>query len=153
MNRKKYLFIIFILFFLVGCQAKPPVNLSESTDQPTVKFNSVLLKVELAKTHEEQLIGLSGRTELCQNCGMLFIFPSYQVGSFWMNEMKFPLDIIWLKDNEILGFSENIPILTNGHYTTVNSSYFVNKVLEVNAGWVKANNVKVGDKVEYLNID
>lgn len=155
----KYSLVIIFLFFLTGCQTKLLENKNSSnnllglTNQSKVKINGVELKVEIAKTPGAQALGLSGRAELCQNCGLLFIFPDYQIRSFWMKDVNFPLDIIWLKDKEIVGLEENIPILTNNQITTINSPEEINKVLEVNAGWAKDNNVGVGDKVEFFNIN
>ncbi|MDR2431599.1 MAG: DUF192 domain-containing protein [Candidatus Margulisbacteria bacterium] len=54
--------------------------------------------------------GLSGRASIPAD-GMLFVFPQAEIRYFWMKEMRFPLDIIWLKDQTIIGitYSASVP--------------------------------------------
>src|SRR3989344_6207881 len=54
------------------------------------------IKVEIADEAEEQIEGLSGREGLGENEGMLFVFENPGRYSFWMKDMNFPIDIIWL---------------------------------------------------------
>ena len=115
----------------------------------TLDINGHVLKVETADEPGEMVQGLSGRPGLCADCGMLFQYSDYQIRNFWMNKMNFPLDIIWLKDNVIVGIAADVPILTDGEITRLSSPEAVNRVLEVNAGWVAQNGVKVGDEVEF----
>ena len=66
-----------------------------------------------------------------------------------MRGMKFSLDIIWLKDKQIIEFSKNIPPpMWSG---TALPSYYpggeINAVLEVNAGWCDEHQLRVGDKI------
>ena len=80
---------------------------------------------------------------------MLFIFEKKDIYSFWMNEMKFPLDFLWINDETIVDLSENIPLFSEGEITTVKSSKPVNKVLEVNSGIIKEYGLKKGDKITF----
>src|SRR3989344_4633932 len=69
--------------------------------------------VELAQTPAAQQQGLSGRKSLGANQGMLFIFPQDEARQFWMKEMNFPLDIIWLnKEGKIMGLATNVATST-----------------------------------------
>jgi uncharacterized membrane protein (UPF0127 family) len=52
--------------------------------------------IEIAETYDQQSLGLGGRDELKPNTGMFFVFPSPSVQSFWMKDMKFPIDIVWI---------------------------------------------------------
>jgi uncharacterized protein len=146
MDESKFLAVLVIILILpaiiLGCFKK---NIIEQT---TIKINGRNLKVDVARSKDQQRQGLSGRQELDENSGMLFTFFDYQVRQFWMKDMNFPLDIIWIKDQTIVKISENVPILTNDAITTVSSDNDINKVLEVKAGWSKKNNIKIGDKIE-----
>ncbi|MBU1131109.1 DUF192 domain-containing protein [Patescibacteria group bacterium] len=144
MTKVKYLLLILIL--LTGCQ------MSQTANKKVIRINQTELQVEIVETPQEIAQGLSGRKNLCENCGLLFEFADYQVRHFWMKEMQFPLDIIWVKDEVIAGIAENVPIFDlNGQISRVQSSEQVNKVLEVNAGWAENHSIKTGDKVGGLD--
>jgi len=145
----KRFYPLFLAFFLIlpviliGCVKKP------NQSNPIFKINNKILKVEVVQTRPDLLKGLSGRKDLCEDCGMLFNFPDYQTREFWMKDMNFPLDIIWLNDGEIVKISASVPILTDNQITTVNSDTPVNRVLEVNSGWAQKNGVKAGDHADF----
>ncbi len=109
--------------------------------------------VELATAPAQWEKGLSGKPSLAQNQGMLFVFPQPQVQYFWMKDMKFPIDIIWLDENyTVLGTVENAPPCKN-NCPTYNSRVPAKYVLEVPAGTVKREGLKPGDRliVQYTN--
>ncbi len=64
-----------------------------------VKIGDALFPVDLALTSEQQSQGLSGREVMEADTGMLFIFQSEGNLTFWMKEMHFPLDIVWIGAN------------------------------------------------------
>jgi hypothetical protein len=109
------------------------------------------LSVEFAKTPQEISKGLSGKNILAENEGMLFIFPVKIYPEFWMIDMNFDLDIIWISDNKIVYIHESVPAPSPGQNPKELPLYRptepVNYVLEVNAGYAKKNNVNVGDNV------
>lgn len=155
----KIILVIFVLALLSGCQRQNPAKINtgdnngkifvnQEVRQPKIRINNIELQIEVVRTPQAQIIGLSGRSELCQNCGMLFDFPDYRTRNFWMKDMNFPLDIIWIKDDYIVNISANVPLFTNGQITSVQSGEAVNKVLEVNANWAENNNVKIGDNIQ-----
>lgn len=81
--------------------------------------------------------------------GMLFDME-YKVNSMWMKNTFIPLDVIFLDNNmKIIGFKEN-----NQPHSL--KSISINKpskyVLEMNAGTVKKFNLKIGEKIYFLNI-
>ena len=114
-----------------------------------VIINNKIINVELAKTSSQHIQGLSNRSSLDAYSGMLFIFADKQIRSFWMKEMEFPLDIIWILDNKIVGIESNVPIPENiNNLPSYLSPESVNYVLEINAGFAEKNNIKIGDMVE-----
>lgn len=112
-----------------------------------VKINDIMIPVELADTPAKQVQGLSDRPVLSADSGMLFVFSDKQIRSFWMKNMHFPLDIIWINDNEIINISKDL--LPEGEYPqkTYGSGETANYVLEVNAGFCERKDIKIGDKV------
>lgn len=69
---------------------------------PQVCTDKVCFSVELARTTQEHEQGLMYRTELAPHEGMLFIFDSPGIYSFWMKNTLIPLDIIWLDDQKYI---------------------------------------------------
>ncbi|OGG95907.1 hypothetical protein A2V95_03020 [Candidatus Kuenenbacteria bacterium RBG_16_41_7] len=115
-----------------------------------VFINHYKIKVELADTPQKRGQGLSGRQSLCENCGMLFVFQEPTIPNFWMRDMNFPLDIIWIKDSAVIGFEENLLPLKDGSspvYYHPNES--ITAALELNASWIKNHQIKVGDIVKF----
>ena len=100
--------------------------------------------VEVRDTEEGRSQGLSGREKLAEDEGMLFVFDQPGIYGFWMKGMKFPLDFIWIKDNAVAEITENVAVSR----MDIRPKEAVDKVLEVNSGWVKQNNVRVGDKIK-----
>ena len=62
-------------------------------------LDHVPLQVEAVYTQAAQQQGLSGRKYLENNTGMLFVFPKEDYYAFWMKDMLFPIDIIWMDKN------------------------------------------------------
>ena len=113
-------------------------------------INNNTIQIEIADTPEKIVKGLSGEDSLPQNSGMLFIYPDYKIRQFWMKEMQFSIDIIWLKDDLIVGITQNIPAPTSTNLLKYPSNQPVNHVLELNSGWVEKNKIKIGDRVEFI---
>lgn len=112
-----------------------------------VKIGDVSFNVDVADNPISQARGLSGREFMEENKAMLFLFGNYGVRGFWMQGMKFPLDIIWISGNKIVGVSENLPPAEFGEVEVYNSPENVDKVLEINAGLFKRFGFKIGDNI------
>ncbi|MFA6410890.1 MAG: DUF192 domain-containing protein [Candidatus Buchananbacteria bacterium] len=117
--------------------------------EKSVIINNTEIKVEIADTTEKQIKGLGNKTSLEKNHGMLFTYPDYKIRSFWMKDMNFPIDIIWLADDQIVGMEKNVPTQDNKNLTRYYSPKPVNYVLEINANEALENNFKVGDKIKF----
>lgn len=101
------------------------------------------VKVEVVTDPKEQQKGLGGRESLCENCGMLFVFPEKKKESFWMKDMRFDLDIIWIADRRV-GY-----IFKNADHSSlkrIDPSVPSDMVLEANSGFCDKFGIKVGDK-------
>lgn len=116
-----------------------------------VKIGDAVFNVELATSTLEQARGLSFRDSLGADQGMLFIFSRPSVQRFWMKDMNFPIDIIWIGSGKVLGFAENAAPESKEQLWKMKiykSPDLTDKVLEVNAGMVQKYNIKVGDAVQ-----
>jgi uncharacterized membrane protein (UPF0127 family) len=149
LNKILGLSIIFIIFLFFSYEVYNHTKISSSKDLPNIVINNSIIRVEEAGTLEEQIKGLSNRKYLSPNSGMLFIFKNKQIQKFWMKNMNFPLDIIWINDNKIINISKNLPPENDLPKKIYNSDDLCNYVLEVNAGFADKNNIKIGDYVKY----
>lgn len=121
--------------------------ISLNTKEIIVGNNS--LNVEIADTESLRERGLSGKEDLREGAGMLFVFPTDGKYGFWMKDMNFPIDIIWIKKNKIIGIENSLSPNTYPEIFYANDD--VNFVLEVPAGFSLRHNIKIGDLFFYAN--
>lgn len=91
---------------LAGSMVLETVN---GREKASLLVNNQTVSVYVARSEDEKARGLSGRPGLKKNEGMLFIFDKSERHGFWMKDMKFPIDIIWIRDRKIVGVEKNIP--------------------------------------------
>lgn len=107
------------------------------------------VKVEVADTKEKRGLGLGGRSFLAADSGMLFIMEQRSKPTFWMKGMLIPLDFMWIDGNQIVDILQNVQPPVAGQADTSLQLYSpivnIDRVLEVNAGFVAARGIKVGD--------
>jgi len=132
---KKALLIILLVFILSYFLI---VNLKAE-----VKINNSIFNVEVEILNQARGLGL--RSEIKEDQGMLFLFLNNDVRYFWMKDMQFPLDFVWIQGNKVVNITENVPIYTNEEFTSLNSE--ADKVLELKAGSVSKYGIKIGDEV------
>jgi len=113
---------------------------------PYVEVGGVRFEVEIADTPEKRERGLSGRAPLAPNEGMLFVFDEPGIYSFWMKEMLFPIDIVWIdEEGRVVHITENAD--PSSYPQTFSPPSPVLYVLEISAGLVKINNISLGNQV------
>lgn len=100
----------------------------------------VVINCEVPSTDEEKMTGLMYRDSLCDNCGM---FYDYVDGGFWMKNVNFPIEMIFINDDQIV----DIKKANAQDETTIYPSVESNGNLEVNDGFCESNNISIGDKV------
>ena len=135
-----FLLFVIMLIFLVTREKKKFVE---------IEINGKRMKAEVADTPWKRARGLMFRKKLPNDKGMLFVFEKEGVYGFWMVNMTFPIDIIWIdKNRTIVDITENAqPCLVN--CKIYRPSKKVLYVLEVNASFTEKYNVKIGDKVKF----
>jgi uncharacterized membrane protein (UPF0127 family) len=110
----------------------------------SIKVGDREYRVDIADTPLLRQRGLSGRPLLAPDEGMFFIFPSEGHHVFWMKDMRFNIDIVWIADDQVIGISPAYASTPRQLYTPPRP---VRYVLEVSAN----SGIRVGDKVE-LNL-
>lgn len=107
----------------------------------------------VAKNDKDRIKGLSGRKNLGENEGMLFVFEKKDKHGFWMKEMLFPIDIIYIDDDTVVYIVENAPSRAQAPNLTIYTPPEpANYVLETNAGIAKKFNIKKGTKITFKGI-
>jgi uncharacterized protein len=143
------LFVVILVFIVL--LSIVITNLNKKTPQVTV--NDKTFKVLVAKTDQEKQIGLSNKKNLPQNEGMLFLFANPGFYSFWMKEMEFPIDIIYIKGDKVTTIIKNAqPPSDNENLTTFQPKKESDKVLEVNAGDADKYKITEGSTIKIVNL-
>ena len=115
-------------------------------DRVVVKIDDTKVLAELVNTQEKRAKGLSNREKLKEDTGMLFVFDGLGLHGIWMKDMNFAIDILWINENmTIIDIKQDAKIesFPEVFLPKENAKY----VLEVNAGFVNTNNIKIGDKI------
>ncbi len=128
---------IFLVFFLsASVSAETPVN--------QLKISGHTLLAEVAHTHATRSQGLMFRQSMGENSGMLFVFPYTGHQSMWMMNTHIPLSVAFLDERgRILNIDDMVPHTRTAHSSAGAAKY----ALEMNLGWFKTRNIKVGTPV------
>lgn len=113
-----------------------------------VKIGEAIFKVEIADTPALRSKGLSGRGFLDEGAGMFFIFPTAGNHGFWMKDMKFPIDIIWIKGDKVVGMIIGAEPEEGNSPTIYDPPEPIDRVLEINSGLTVKMGIKVGDIIQ-----
>ena len=150
--------IAIVVIFIIGVGIFYKKSGDIKLNQEETLINKVFIgqktvNVYYADTDEERSVGLSRFDSLGTNDGMLFTFDQENLKPpFWMKDMKFPIDIIWINDNKIIQIDKDVQPAQEGIPESELTLYLpeepVDYVLEVNAGHTEQNGINVGDKVE-----
>lgn len=142
------------LFWLTGCgsatvsadfrQAQTPITFMTSG-------GSVIVQAYVADSEAERTQGLGEVEQLDSNQGMLFIFSQPTLATFWMKDVEYPIDIIWIRDGEVIGLESavppELPATPLAEYKHYSPSQPINWVIELPAGRAEQLNITVGTAV------
>jgi uncharacterized protein len=115
-----------------------------------VSINGLQLSAEIPTTRELMAKGLAVKNELREDESMLFVFEEPSRHSFWMKDMRFPIDIMWVDGNgRIVHIEENLepcPLapICPGYAPSTDSQY----VLETVSGFAQRHNIGLGTEVK-----
>lgn len=119
----------------------------------TATIGNHTFTLSIARSQKEKEVGLSETKLLSENQGMIFIFDKPDYYSFWMKNMKFPIDIIYINNDAIVTIIKNAQIIKPQDNPTVYfSTQPADKVLEIQAGLSEKYKFKEGDRVKYENL-
>ena len=150
--------LILLLLTLLSCGGGALTAAPEPTDSSGVASvrigGEATYTVDVADEPEERYQGLSGRETMAKDTGMLFVFEGEEQLTFWMKDMRFPLDIIWIDAQcRLIDVAADVPTpppnAGNDEIPRVQSPSPARYVLELNAGeWARAG-LSPGDRVEF----
>ena len=156
MNKNHIVIVIFISLFTAFFLLFPAItrknndNIAPISAEPSVRIGDSVFNITVADTLNERTKGLSGREKLSFNEGLVFVFEKPGIYPFWMKDMNFPIDIIWIgEDFRIVYIKENAT--PESYPKTFTPDALSLYVFEVNAGTVAREKIKIGDEV-FLDI-
>jgi len=127
-----------------------PQSTINSRIEPTHRLTAAgfEIKIAIADTSELRARGLSGTTMLSPDEGMLFVFDTDGLHSFWMKEMLIPIDILWTDANSSVVHIEHA-VSPDSFPQTFTPPLPARYVLEVPAGFATEHGIEVGSKLEF----
>jgi len=141
----KLLVFLFTFLFISVCHADSVV--------PQVCHLDNCVAVEVVAKQADLERGLMFRTGLGQDKGMFFIFAVDDKQQFWMKNMHFNLDILWISvDDRIVYIGRDIPACTSDPCPVYTPDKPARYVLELNSGYTASHHWKVGDKLDLRGI-
>lgn len=142
-------FIVLIIaifgFSFLATSSKEPRNTSDHTT--CLQIEQECFELEIMDSNQERLKGLSERLSLPEGQGMLFVFEEIEEQCFWMKDMLFNIDIVWLDESKtIRKIERNIsPDTYPELFCGDNAKY----VLEFNEGFVERYGLKPGTTLQF----
>ena len=139
---------LFIKLLILGVLIVAAGVVGSRHAQISLRLGARSFEYETARTQAEQEKGLSDRTSLPKNRAMVFAFDQPAIQCFWMKDMNFPIDMIWLDANKtIIHIEQNVQPNTYPHAFCPHSP--AKYVVEVNANTSAEAGIKVGDQVSF----
>lgn len=130
---------------LLGCNTMPTAPLAPRTPQGMLTGCGVPMQLDIVSTPALRSRGLMERRVLPDAYGMLFVFPTPIVASFWMHNTPAALDIVWLSDDgTILAIEAMTPNSDDKHIAPQPVRY----ALEVAHGYFAQQSVQVGQQCQ-----
>ena len=126
----------------------PSLPSADAYKTSVVTIGGKTIHVQIADTAALQQLGLGFRNGLSEGYGMLFVFAKDAKYAFWMKDMHFSIDIIWIAaDHAVVYIAPNVSpdSYPKNFAPTRNSRY----VLEVPAGFATTNDLKIGDVAQF----
>ena len=114
------------------------------------------LRVEVADDATERGSGLSGRSGLAENSGMLFVWEDAAAHTIWMKGMLFDLDLVWLdEEGKVVSVDEYVPAqggVSDGQLTQYHPARAAKYAIELEAGMAAAHGVDSGDTLLFQGL-
>ncbi len=147
---------------LLACSAPPPV--AQGTQDPTrtsqpvpqaqvlpitaqVVIGRETIGLEVARSPQEQALGLMYRLDLPEDRGMLFLFEPAQQVSFWMKNVELDLDMIFLQNGTVVAIEAAVPPCRREPCPLYGPGERVDQVIELRGGRAAELGLQVGDRL------
>lgn len=111
-----------------------------------IRIGDAVFLADVMDTEFERRRGLSGKTELCPQCGMWFVFDKADIYQFWMKDMYFDIDVVWTRDGEVVEVRKSISH-ESGEREIFAPHIPIDHVMELPASTIDATHIRVGQKV------
>ncbi len=159
-SMRKFFLLLLALALFSACLAGDARPVPARTGPRACWTLDECIRLEVVSTTEARQRGLMFRDTLSPGHGMLFVFPSGNASSIWMKNMRFSIDILWLDGTgKIVGAKENAPPCAQepcevysapsaSPSVTAPAGAFPRFVLEVPAGFLKAQGLAVGSRLK-----
>lgn len=140
-----WVILFLIIFFAIGLkfyQNKFPDTF--------IDLKGERLNILIANTVYQQYKGLGGRDSLGEYDGMIFLYSLPVKPVMVMRDMNFSIDVVWFLDGGVVDIAPSLPVELDKDKSELTKYYprsQANAVLELPAGWTKAHNLKIGDKM------
>jgi hypothetical protein len=145
-NKKAiYLVVLVVIAVVVGLTVWKSLSSSQFV---TLRAGSVTYELTDATSLAQQEKGLGDRSSLPTNQGMLFSFSGSGVRCFWMKDMEFPLDIIWLSSTKQVVYIQS-HALPSSYPKTFCPAASAQYVIELNSGQTKLKHIHIGQTLAF----
>jgi hypothetical protein len=118
-----------------------------SPGEVRVTIQETTLQAELVHTPDARARGLSGRDALAPDRAMLFLFATREHHGFWMQDMRFDLDLVWIAGDRVVDVTHRASHREPERILAPRAP--ADRVLEVVAGTALARGWGPGDRVEF----
>ncbi len=133
----------------VGTLASPRPAAAQDRAQtlPSIRLTAGIHKIdaEVARTPQQQQIGLMHRSSMPANSGMLFVFDEKAQRCFWMRNTLIPLQIAFIDDDGRIVNVEEMKALDESNHCAARP---VRYALEMNTGWFDKRGLKAGSHIK-----
>nr|WP_330219967.1 DUF192 domain-containing protein [Chroogloeocystis siderophila] len=134
--------------------AQQSVNVGQNLPiTATVTIAGRKINLEVARTPQEQATGLMYRDTIADDRGMLFVFEPARPVGFWMKNVRFPLDMIFLENGRVKAIAPAVPPCQAEPCPTYGPETPVNQVIELRGGRAAELGIRVGDRLDIRFLD
>ena len=149
-RQRPFSFVLVAIFTVVSELLSAGHALAQEMPQarlPTVVLQAGLHQItaELARTPQQQQIGMMMRTQMAQHEGMLFVFDDVSPRCFWMKNTLLPLSIAFIADD---GTIVNLADMQARSEASHCSTKPVRFTLEMNQGWFGKRGIQAGYRLK-----
>jgi uncharacterized protein len=139
--------IVLLTFLTLGCTGQPGKDRFVKIYFP----DGFSATAELAVTDDKRAQGLMFREEIKEDQAMLFVFEEEDIHSFWMKNMRFAIDILWLDSQRRIVHIENqVPPCSKDPCPSYVPAAAAAFVVEVRAGFAESHRLRLYDRIEFV---